>query len=356
MRCAVIMAGGAGVRLWPLSRQGRPKQLLRLFNGKSLLRQSYERVAAVLDPGAISVITTENHIPAVAKEIPELSPENLFGEPVGRDTANAVALSAAIWKERDPDAVLGVFTADHIITPIDRFRSAVDLAYRAAEEHSNFLITLGIRPIRPDTQYGYIHRGAQLADGVYEVSRFIEKPSLAHTTEYVACGDYYWNSGMFAWKAPTILKEIGQRLPQTLAAVRAIAPAWGTRAGAEKLRGSYPGLLRISIDFAVMEHAKKLLVVPMDCQWVDVGSWPAFESVVSADKEGNVTVGGDVCHLASRGNVVVSEDKHLIATIGVDDLVIVHAGDATLICKKRDAQSIKELVGKVNDNFGSRYA
>lgn len=356
MRHAVIMAGGVGVRLWPLSRKGRPKQVLRLFSGASLMRQCYERVAALLKPEQIHVITNQTHLPLVAKEIPELPASNFIGEPVGRDTANAVGLAAAVLAQKDPEAVIGVFPADHVITPIDRFAASVEQAFTTAEKHADALVTLGIRPTRPDTNYGYIHRGQRLGDGLYEVEQFIEKPNVASAMKYLSTGEYYWNSGMFAWRAKTILDQIKKHLPQSHASIQEIAAAWKTDARETKLQSIYPGLMRISIDFAVMERADRVVVVEMGCHWVDVGSWPAIESVVHADSDGNVSACPRVLHLGSRGNIVVSEDKHLIATIGVDDLVIVHSPDATLICTRRDTQGIKELADMIRQQFGEEYA
>ena len=356
MRHAVIMAGGAGLRLWPLSRQNHPKQLLRLFSGASLLRQSYERVAALLRPEQIHVITRQTYLPMVAEELPELSEANLMGEPVGRDTANAVALAAAVIAQRDPDAVIGMFTADHIITPSDQFRSAVDLAYRMAEEHADALVTMGIRPTRPDTNYGYVCRGERVGEGVFAVKRFTEKPQMAEAMTYFSSGEYYWNSGMFTWRASTILEELKEHLPQTYEAVSEIATAWQGDARQQKLESFYPSLTKISIDYAVMERAKRVLVVEMGCYWVDVGSWSALEAVIQADPDGNVSACDRVMHLGSRGNIVISEEEHLIATIGVDDLVIVHSPDATLVCKRRDAQRIKELVENVQKEYGQGYA
>ena len=356
MRHAVIMAGGAGVRLWPLSRQARPKQLLKLFSGTSLLRQSYERVSTVLPPECINVITGQNHLPLVAEEIPELPAANLFGEPCGRDTVNAVGLASAIIAERDPDAVVGIFTADHIITPLERFASAVHTGFETAEAHDDALVTFGIRPSRPDTNYGYIQRGERVSDGVFRVSQFTEKPNMAEAMKYVAGGDFYWNSGMFAWRADTILGEIQRHLPASYEPIREMGKAWSTDARQQIIERIYPSLMKISIDFAVMEKAEHVLAVEMDCHWVDVGSWPAIETVVSADADGNVNACPRSMHLASRGNIVVSEQEHLIATIGVDDLVIIHAPDATLVCKRRDASAIKELVGNIHEKYGDTYA
>jgi mannose-1-phosphate guanylyltransferase len=355
MRHAVIMAGGAGVRLWPLSRQARPKQVLSLFGGKSLLRQAYERVAAMLPAPQIHIITNEAHLPRMAAELPELGMENLIGEPQGRDTAAAVGLASAILHQRDENTVVGIFTADHFIAPRERFAQAVEQAYRLAEEQPDVLVTLGIRPSRPDTNYGYIRRGKMLGEGVFLVDKFTEKPNVTSAMKYVASGEYYWNSGMFVWRAKTILEELRKQLPATYEAVRDIAVAWDGPEGDALLRRLYPTLMKISIDFAVMERAARVIVIEMDCHWVDAGSWPALESLVDPDAQGNVSACHRVVHLGSRGNIVACEDDHLIATLGVDDLVIVHAPDVTLICTRRDASSIKELVDKVVEKYGDQY-
>ncbi len=355
MRHAVIMAGGAGTRLWPLSRQGRPRQVLKLFGGKSLIRESYERAASWLEPEAICVITNEAHLPMLAKELPEIPPANLFGEPVGRDTVNAVGLSAAIIGQRDPEATIGVFTADHIIKPIDRFRAAVETAFAAAEKNVGALVTMGITPSRPDTNYGYVQRGDRVSDGVFEVKQFAEKPNLESAMEYVGSGEYYWNSGMFVWRAAAVLSQIQKHLPEAYGPLCKLGAAWDGEDCAEMLGRVYPELPKISVDYAVMERADKVLVVEMDCNWIDVGSWPAMESVVVPDGEENVSVCRNVVHLSSRGNIVVSEDDHLITTIGVKDLVIAHSADATLVCSKDDTVRIKELVARLKDNYGDKY-
>lgn len=355
MRHAVIMAGGAGTRLWPLSRADRPKQLLKLGGRSSLLRQSYERLATLLPPEAIYVITGRDHLALVAQELPELPAANLFGEPVGRDTANAVGMAAAILQQRDPQAVMGVFTADHVITPIDSFAAAVAAAFDLADRHADALVTMGIRPTRPETGYGYVKRGLRVADGVFEVERFTEKPDAERARRYVDSGGYYWNSGMFTWRVDTVLGQLAEHLPQSHAGLCQIAAAWDTHERDARLEAIYPGLEKISIDYAVMERAPRVLVVEMSCDWVDVGSWTALEAVMDADGDGNVLAARRAVNLASRGNVLVSQDDHLIATLGVEDLVIVHAPDATLICSKGYAQDLKKLVAKVHEAHPDQY-
>ena len=355
VRYAVIMAGGAGTRMWPASRVNRPKQLLRLFGGKSLLRESYERIARVVPPESICVITGSVHLGQVVEQLPELPVENLFGEPCGRDTANAVGLAAAILHERDPDATVGVFTADHIITPPDRFEHALQAGYEAAEMHADALVTFGIKPDTAHTGYGYVRRGRKLGDGLYEVERFTEKPDQATATGYVQDGRHYWNSGMFTWRAATVLDQLKQHLPASFEGVREIARAWGSPGKTDILERVYPGLQKISIDYAVMERAPRVLLVEMDCHWVDVGSWTALENVITPDEHGNVQAAPSVLHVDSKRTVAVSEDDHLIATLGVDDLIVVHTCDATFIGRKDRAEQLKDLVAALRRRFGNRY-
>ncbi|HRX85168.1 MAG TPA: mannose-1-phosphate guanylyltransferase [Phycisphaerae bacterium] len=356
MAHAVIMAGGAGTRLWPLSRKARPKQLLRLFGGKSLLRGAYERLAALLPPEQIYVITGAKYLPLVARELPEVPTENLFGEPQGRDTANAVALSAAILHERDPDSVMGIFTADHVITPTDKFTAAVSRAFETAAQHAQSLVTLGITVRSPETAFGYVKRGKAIADSVFAVDEFTEKPDPVRAQLYAASDDYYWNSGMFAWRSAAILDEVKLNLPVTHTGVTEIARHWDTPQREDKLHEIYPKLQKISIDFAVMERAREVYVVEMDCAWADVGSWTQLNSVLETDEQGNLAVAERVLNLGSTGVTVVSESpEHLIATVGLKDLVIVHADDATLVCKKRDAQSLKELIARIREAYDERY-
>lgn len=355
MRHAVIMAGGAGTRLWPLSRAARPKQMLRLFGGQSLLRQSYERLASLLPAESIYVITGAKYLPLAAQELKELPPENLFGEPMGRDTANAVGLAAAILHHRDPTGTMGIFTADHVIAPLDNFAKAVETAFAAAAENPDALVTIGVRPTAANTGYGYVKRGQPAGDRVYAVDKFTEKPNITEAMQYVASGEYYWNSGMFTWRLDTILSQIERHLPNSYRGLSECGRDWDTPRRQDTLERIYPGLMKISVDFAVMERAERVMVVEMNCQWTDVGSWTAFEQVVAADADGNVAVAANSISLGARGNIVVADDDHLICTIGVDDLVIVHSHDATLICAKRDAQGIKELVTNLRHQFGERY-
>ena len=344
MHHAVIMAGGSGTRLWPLSRRGRPKQLLKLFEGKSLLRLAFERLNGLLPPEQIYVITGRDYLDAVAVELPEMPRANLFGEPCPRDTAPAVGLAAQLLALRDPEGTMGIFTADQVIEPVDSFRRTTASAFAAAERYPDALVTFGIRPTAPHTGYGYIHRGQALEAGAYEIRAFREKPDLLTAGMYVASGEYYWNAGMFVWRIPTILEQFARHQPEMTRGLQAVVADFDRPERAGDIARRFAGIPRISVDFAIMEKAARVICVEMPCRWLDVGSWPSLTDVFPADAAGNTITAPRAVALESRDNVVVSETDHLIALIGVNDLIVGHSEGATLVCHKNDAQRIKDLV------------
>lgn len=355
MRFAMIMAGGSGTRLWPLSRSERPKQLLPLLEGKDLLSMAVERLSGMFATENICVVTSSQYIEDVAKVLPDLPAGNIIGEPMGRDTANAVALGAEVLAARDPQATMAVFTADHVIRPQDAFVECVGAACRAAEAHPDALITFGIRPTWPHTGLGYIHCDSE-TDGVYNVLAFKEKPNHHTARQYVESGQYYWNSGMFVWKLDAIRRALREFLPASVDALEPIGQALRDGADyAQILTDVYPGLAKISIDYAVMEKAAKVLMIELKCEWLDVGSWPALADVLTPDEAGNVVIADNVVILDSARNVIVTEDNHMLAVLGIDDCVIVHSPDATLVCKKSDSQRLKELVGLLEAQHGRKY-
>src|SRR5262245_25419311 len=262
---ATIMAGGGGTRFWPRSRQKRPKQFLTLTGDRSLLQQAQDRVEALVPPERTWVVTAAAHQGEVGRQLPALPADRIVGEPVGRDTAACIGLGAALIARRDPAAVMLVMPADHVIEPVQEFRRAAHVAAQMAEEHASALVTFGIPPSFPATGYGYIHRGTEAARrqgiGVYKVQAFRQKPSYEVAERFVASGEYYWNSGIFVWRAATILGQLRERQPKLSAAVQRIAEAWDTPQREAVLAREYEGLERISIDFAVMEHAPEVLVV-----------------------------------------------------------------------------------------------
>lgn len=354
MRYAVIMAGGSGTRLWPMSRANRPKQLLPLFGGKSLLELAVGRLAGFIPPERCYICAAQAHAALMPRGLPFL------GEPVGRDTLNAVGFSAAVIGKSDADAVVGVFPADHIIEPVGEFQRIVEQAYRLAEQHANALVTFGITPTAPATGYGYLQLSEPLDGTARVVEQFKEKPDAATAQRYFAAGPtrYLWNSGMFVWRATTLLDCIRRYEPDTYAGLMKIAEAWDTPQRDAVLAAVYPTLKKISVDFAVMEPASRdpqvrVLAVPMPLRWLDVGSWPMFAETCAKDAQDNAVSAERALLRESRRCVIVSDQpQHLIAVLGGEDLIIVHTADATLVCRADQAEAIKELHQEVAKRFG----
>ncbi|NLE96839.1 MAG: mannose-1-phosphate guanylyltransferase [Propionibacterium sp.] len=357
MRYVVIMAGGSGTRLWPLSRQGRPKQLLELFDGKSLLRLAFERLDGLVPVEQILVCTGRDYADDVAAQLPELPSANLLGEPVGRDSLNAVAWSAAVLAERDPDAVVAMVTADQIIEPVARFQDALRQAFGAAEEIPNALVTLGVVPTSPHTGYGYLHRDDELRPGVFRIAEFKEKPDLAVAEAYVASGEYWWNAGMFVWRAATLLSQLDQLLPATATTVREIAR------NSARLDELFPTLEKVSVDYAVMEPASAgesdgiVVGVPLDVTWSDVGGYASYAALLPADGDGNTRRGATVT-MDSSGCIVFNMigPDHVVATLGLEGMLVVATKQATLVADLDDAERVKQLVAVVADEFGAELA
>jgi mannose-1-phosphate guanylyltransferase len=354
----MIMAGGGGTRFWPRSRERRPKQFLTLGGDRSLLQQAMDRVESMVPAANVWVITGAKYAAETAAQLPQLPPGHIVGEPCGRDTAPCVGLGAALIARTDPEAVIIVTPADHVIEPVGEFRRAAHAAVQSALEHPEALLTFGIPPTFPSTGYGYIHRGSEIASrqgiSIGRVRAFKEKPPADEAERYVASGQYYWNSGIFVWRAAAILAELGRQQPRLCAAVERTAAAWGTPPQDEVLRTEYEGLTRLSIDFAVMEHAREVLVVRATYRWDDVGSWLALERMHPQDADGN-TVLATHAGIRTKNCLVVGEPGEVVATVGVENLLIVRDGDATLVANRADEGAVKQLVDLLKSKGLERY-
>jgi mannose-1-phosphate guanylyltransferase len=364
MRNVVIIAGGSGTRLWPLSRAGRPKQMLPLAGGRSLLRVAYDRLDGLVDPDRIYVCTAAAHADLVLEQIPELDPSRVIGEPAGRDTANAVGLASAVVGRDDPDAVLAIVTADHLIKPEKVFRAAIEEAFALVEQRPRSLCTFGIQPTHPHTGLGYVERGPAIpGTGAYLVERFREKPDRATAEEYLATGRFWWNSGMFVWSASTLLDVLDALLPSSASRLRRVGSVWDSAERDAVLAEVYPELQKISVDFAVMEPVSQgkadadVVVVPMPVQWLDVGSWAALASTLEVDADGNSSTAGCLtCLVDSHDNIIVTDDPgHLIAAVGLSGHIIVHTKDVTMVCPLTDGERVKDLVAVVHSQHGPHY-
>jgi mannose-1-phosphate guanylyltransferase len=357
MRHIVIMAGGSGTRLWPLSRQGMPKQLLALIDGKSLLRLAYERARAVVEARHIWICTGAAYLDVVAAQLPEVPAQNLLGEPVGRDSLNAVAWSTALIAAQDKDATVAVLSADHVIEPVEDFAAALTSAFAAAEKDHRALLTLGVVPTSPHTGFGYLHRG-RAALGLrhaWHVVEFEEKPAKATAEGYLASGDWWWNSGMFCWRAATFLAELKVLMPKTYEAIQDLV------AHPKKLAEIYPTLEKVSVDYAIMQPVSHgagsahILAVPLATQWGDIGGFPALAQQLP-QSNGNAVM-GRVVALDATGNVLINSGPEggLIAVVGLKDTVVVTHDGVTLVCPRRAAENIKQLVERVRAEAGATY-
>ncbi|MFW6082797.1 MAG: mannose-1-phosphate guanylyltransferase, partial [Chloroflexota bacterium] len=333
---ALIMAGGTGTRLWPFSRQDRPKQSLRLIGERTMFRHAVDRIAPLFQPDQIFVVAGSEHIPDLADQAPELPRDNFILEPMGRGTAPAIGLGAIHLRRRNPDAVMAVLTADHFIADVEHFRRVLRAAAETAQE--GYLVTLGIEPSTPSTGYGYIQRGAMLDQvetfDVFRVACFTEKPDQETALRMVESGDYTWNSGMFVWSVERILQEFERQMPDFYVKLAEVDRVLGTEGYRPTLERVWPSVSKQAIDYGVMEGADDVAVIPVDIGWSDIGSWGSLADLLARmgndDDQGNIVIGQHV-GLDTRNSMLFGGER-LIATIGIEDLVIVDAGDAVLVC------------------------
>jgi mannose-1-phosphate guanylyltransferase len=344
---AIIMAGGSGTRFWPKSRRALPKQLLRLAGEATMLQQTVARIEPLVARERILIITGADQADATRAQLADLPPENVIAEPAPRDTAPCVGLAAGIVAHHDATGTMIVMPADHVIEPASAFRQTVEAAVAVVADDPTALVTFGIKPTRPETGYGYIERDERLETRngipVYRVVQFREKPDRATAETFLAAGNFAWNSGIFVWRARTILSEIQAHRPRLSEGLQPILGALGTSHEAETIARRFPQLERVSIDKAVMEHATNVRVLEVAYDWNDVGDWRALASLLDTDAAGNATQ-GCVLTRETSNSIIISDDGGLVATLGVDDLVIVHSGNVTLVARKDQLDKLKALV------------
>lgn len=340
----VIMAGGSGTRFWPDSTKSRPKQLLSIVGPKTMIRETVERIAPVIPLDRVLVVTGLPYLEDIKRELPELRDSQLIAEPVGRNTAPCIALAAHQIQKTDPDGIMAVLPADHMIRKEEEFLEALRIA-AATVAQSGSLLTFGIIPSRPETGYGYIRIGlvhSRAGSGaVRHVDRFVEKPDLSTAEAYLESGEYMWNSGMFVWKVVDIIAALDEYLPEVNAAIREISHLLGGPQASEAIASAYAKIQPISIDHGIMERAENVVCLPIDVDWSDVGCWASLEGVWDSDGEGN-TVRGEVIAFQSKDCIVSSSHK-LTTLIGAENLIVVDTPDALMICRKDRAQDVRKL-------------
>jgi mannose-1-phosphate guanylyltransferase len=344
---AVVMAGGSGTRFWPKSRRNRPKQLLKLHGDLTMLQQTVERIAPLTAPERTWIITGADQAEASRGQLPDLPFANVVCEPCPRDTAACVGLAATIVVAADPDATMIVMPADHVIAPAETFRKTVRAALDVIDADPTAFVTFGIRPTRPETGYGYIERGELLGQpggiALNRVVQFREKPDAATAESFLAAGNFAWNSGIFVWRARAILDALAVHKPEMAKSLERIGLALGTADEAAVIAREFPALEKIPIDKAVMEKASNVRVLEVIYDWNDVGDWRALTALVQPDQDGN-TIQGRVLARDTRGSILVADDGALIATLGIEDLVVVQSGGATLVARIDQLDKLKSLV------------
>src|SRR5215468_2945501 len=347
---AVILAGGRGTRFWPRSRSKTPKQLLNIIGKTTMLEQTVERLRSLIPAERIWTVTNAEQVTALKKQLPTSARKRVLTEPLGRNTAAAIALAAIhVRQAAKGDALLAVLPADQFIAQPERYRQIVKKALQLARAPGR-MVVLGIPPTRPDTGFGYIERGDEQLGGeapVYAVRRFTEKPALEVAKEYLASGRYNWNAGMFFWRVSTFLEALKKFLPRTYELVETLSQQIGTRGYQARLKSVYSKLESISVDYAVLEKARNVVVVPAEVGWSDIGSWAAVYELL-AKRPGENIFTGEGQTLDAEGNLLWSPTK-FIAAIGVRDLVVVETADALLICPRDRAQDVSKIVKSLEE-------
>lgn len=351
---AVIPAGGAGTRLWPLSRSARPKFLLSLLGERSLLQQTLDRISPLVAHEQSLVVCGPAHAAPVARQLPELPEGNILVEPSPRGSGPAIALATAIVARRDPEAIVMSFAADHEVTDQAALLAALEVAIAAA--HDDWLVTIGLSPTRPETGYGYIERTDEAVattpnGNAFRVSRFVEKPDEARAAKYIASGRYLWNASMFIWRARALLAEVERLQPEVASGVARIAAAWGTPAQDRVTADVWATIAESTIDQGILEHTRRIAVVPANFGWSDVGDWNNIGDLIEGDAAGN-SVRGEMVQSMTHDCVVWSETGRLVALVGLDSIAVVDTEDALLVVDRKHAQEVRRIVDQLKSTHG----
>jgi mannose-1-phosphate guanylyltransferase len=355
---AVIMAGGAGTRFWPASRDDRPKLLLELVGSTSMIKATIDRLGDLVPPERTLVVTNQRLVEPIAAQLSQLSAAAIIGEPCKRDTAPCIGLAAMLLQRQDPDATMVVMPSDHVIQDEHKFREAVTQADALVQERPQRIVTFGIPPTYAAEIFGYVERAEPISGAgsaaTYRVSQFREKPQATLARQYLESGSFYWNSGIFVWKAQTILDQLAVHEPEMTAHLQAITAAHGGANFDEVFQEEFAAIEGRSIDYAVMEHATDVVVIEAPFDWDDVGSWQSLSRLLDSDEDQNVI---DARHMGldTTGCIIRGQPEHLIVTLGVSDCIIVQTPDATLVANKHDEEAIRELVKMIEQRGWTEY-
>jgi mannose-1-phosphate guanylyltransferase len=356
---AVVMAGGSGSRLWPLSRRSRPKQSLSIVGNRSMFQHAVDRLEGLFPYERIFVVTVADQVDLLREAYPEIPAQNYIIEPLPRGTASVVGLGAVAIQAFDPQATMAVLTADHLIANEVHLRDLLKSAYEVAQE--NFLVTLGITPSYPATGYGYIQKGESVGQyqnlDVFRVARFKEKPNQAQAEKWVSDGNHVWNSGMFTWRIDAVMKEIERQMLDLHEKLSTVGEYWGTDERTDTLEAVWPTIHPETVDYGIMENARKVAVIPShDLGWDDIGSWESLFNILESDESGNIAMRGEHALFDTQGTLICEDSAdRMIVTVGVEDLIVIDSGNAVLVCDRKQAQRVRDIVNYLKENGRDDY-